>query len=36
MLLSLGLLVWLLLIFPKVFEQSSGPILRLVRQLLLS
>jgi flagellar biosynthetic protein FliR len=36
MLLSLGLLVWLLLIFPKVFEQASGPILRLVRQLLLS
>jgi flagellar biosynthetic protein FliR len=35
MLVSLGLLTWLLLIFPKVFEQASGPILRLVRQLLL-
>jgi flagellar biosynthetic protein FliR len=35
MLLSLGLLAWLLLIFPKVFSQAAGPILRLVRQLLL-
>ena len=34
MMLSLGLLAWLLLVFPKVFTQASGPILRLVRQLL--
>jgi flagellar biosynthetic protein FliR len=36
MLVSLGLLAWLLLVFPKVFSQASGPILRLVRQLLLT
>jgi flagellar biosynthesis protein FliR len=36
MLMSLGLLAWLLLVFPKVFSQASTPILRLVRQLLLS
>lgn len=36
MMLSLGLLAWLLLVFPKVFTQASGPVLRLVRQLLLS
>jgi flagellar biosynthesis protein FliR len=35
MLVSLGLLAWLLLIFPRVFTQASGPVLRLVRQLLL-
>ncbi len=35
MLVSLGLLAWLLLVFPKVFSQAAGPILRLVRQLLL-
>jgi flagellar biosynthetic protein FliR len=35
MMLSLGLLVWLLLVFPQVFAQASGPVLRLVRQLLL-
>src|SRR5581483_196050 len=35
MMLSLGLLAWLLLVFPKVFTQASGPVLRLVRQLLL-
>ena len=34
MMVSLGLLAWLLLVFPKVFIQASGPILRLVRQLL--
>jgi flagellar biosynthetic protein FliR len=36
MLVSLGLLAWLVLVFPKVFAQASGPILRLVRQLLLA
>ncbi|HYV61500.1 MAG TPA: flagellar biosynthetic protein FliR [Bryobacteraceae bacterium] len=36
MLLTLGLLAWLLLVFPKVFTQASGPVLRLVRQLLLA
>jgi flagellar biosynthetic protein FliR len=36
MMLSLALLAWLLLVFPKVFTQASGPILRLVRQLLLT
>jgi flagellar biosynthetic protein FliR len=35
MLLSLGLLAWLLLVFPQVFTQAWGPILRLIRQLLL-
>ena len=35
MLLSLGLLAWLVLVFPKVFTQASGPILRLIHQLLL-
>jgi flagellar biosynthetic protein FliR len=35
MLLSLGLLEWLVLVFPKIFSQASGPIMRLVRQLLL-
>jgi flagellar biosynthetic protein FliR len=35
MLLSLGLLAWLVLVFPKIFSQASGPIMRLVRQLLL-
>lgn len=34
MLLSLGLLAWLLLVFPQVFAQASAPVLRLVRQLL--
>lgn len=34
MLLSLALLAWLVLVFPKVFNQASGPILRVVRQLL--
>jgi flagellar biosynthetic protein FliR len=36
MLVTLGLLTWLLLVFPKVFTQASGPILRLVRSLLLA
>jgi flagellar biosynthetic protein FliR len=36
MLLSLGLLAWLMLVFPKVFTQASGPVMRLVRQLLLA
>ena len=36
MLVSLGLLAWLALVFPKVFAQASGPVLRLVRQLLLA
>jgi flagellar biosynthetic protein FliR len=36
MLVSLGLLAWLLLVFPKIFTQASGPVLHLVRQLLLS
>lgn len=36
MLLSLGLLAWLLLVFPKVFLQAWSPILRLIRQLLLA
>ena len=31
MLLSLGLLAWLVLVFPQVFAQAAGPILRLVR-----
>jgi flagellar biosynthesis protein FliR len=35
MLVSLGLLAWLLLVFPKVFSEAAGPILRLVGQLLL-
>jgi flagellar biosynthetic protein FliR len=35
MLVSLTLLAWLVLIFPKVFSQSSGPVMRLVRGLLL-
>jgi len=35
MLVSVALLAWLLLVFPKVFNQASGPILRTVRQLLL-
>jgi flagellar biosynthetic protein FliR len=34
MLLALTLFAWLLLIFPKVFEQSAGPVLQLVRSLL--
>jgi flagellar biosynthesis protein FliR len=34
MLLSLALLAWLVLIFPKVFSQSSGRILHLVQALL--
>jgi flagellar biosynthetic protein FliR len=34
MLVTLGLLTWLLLVFPKVFTQATGPVLRLVRQLL--
>jgi flagellar biosynthetic protein FliR len=34
MLLSLSLLAWLVLIFPKVFAQSSGRILQLVQALL--
>jgi hypothetical protein len=34
MLLSLALLAWLVLIFPKVFAQSSGRILQLVQALL--
>ena len=35
MLASLGLLAWLLLVFPQVFAQAAAPLLRLVRQLLL-
>jgi len=35
MLLSLALLAWLVLVFPQVLTQASGPIMRLVRQLLL-
>jgi flagellar biosynthetic protein FliR len=35
MLVSLALLAWLVLIFPKVFTQSSGQVMRLVRGLLL-
>lgn len=35
MLVSLGLLAWMLLVFPKIFTQASGPVLHLVRQLLL-
>lgn len=34
MLLSLALLAWLVLIFPKVFTQSSGKILQLIQALL--
>jgi flagellar biosynthetic protein FliR len=36
MLATLGLLAWLLLVFPKIFSQASSPVMRLVRQLLLS
>lgn len=35
MLVSLGLLAWLLLVFPQVFAQAATPLLRVVRQLLL-
>ena len=35
MMVSLGLLAWLVLVFPQVLTQAAGPILRLVRQLLL-
>jgi flagellar biosynthesis protein FliR len=35
MLLTLGLLAWLVLVFPQVLAQAAGPIFRLVRQLLL-
>jgi flagellar biosynthetic protein FliR len=35
MLVSLTLLAWLVLVFPKVFTQSSGQVMRLVRGLLL-
>jgi flagellar biosynthetic protein FliR len=35
MLLSLALLAWLVLVFPQVLTQAAGPIMRLVRQLLL-
>jgi flagellar biosynthetic protein FliR len=35
MLLSLGLLAWLVLVFPQVLAQAAGPVMRLVRQLLL-
>ena len=35
MLVTLGLLAWLVLIFPQVLQQAAGPVLRLVRQLLL-
>ena len=34
MLLALALFAWLLLIFPKVFEQSAGQAIQLVRALL--
>ncbi len=34
MLLSLSLLSWLLLVFPKVFTQSSLPVLQWIRGLL--
>ncbi len=36
MLLSLVLLAWLVSIFPKVFTQSAGPVLQVVRGLLSS
>jgi flagellar biosynthetic protein FliR len=36
MLVSLGLLAWLLLVFPQIFSQAAAPLMRLVRQLLLS
>jgi len=35
MLVSLGLLAWLVLVFPQVLAQAATPIMRLVRQLLL-
>ena len=35
MLVSLGLLAWLVLVFPQVLTQAAVPIMRLVRQLLL-
>ena len=35
MLVSLALLAWLVLVFPQVLTQASGPILRLIRQLLI-
>jgi flagellar biosynthetic protein FliR len=35
MLVSLGLLAWLVLVFPQVLAQAAGPVMRLVRQLLL-
>jgi len=35
MLVSLGLLAWLVLVFPQVLAQAAAPIMRLVRQLLL-
>ena len=35
MLVSLALLAWLVLVFPQVLAQAAGPIMRLVRQLLL-
>ena len=35
MLVSLALLAWLVLVFPQVLAQASGPILRLIRQLLI-
>lgn len=34
MLLTLVLLAWLVLIFPKLFTQSSGPVIRLVHRIL--
>jgi flagellar biosynthesis protein FliR len=35
MLVSLGLLAWLVLVFPQVLAQAATPIMRMVRQLLL-
>jgi flagellar biosynthetic protein FliR len=34
MLVTLALLAWLVIVFPKVFTQSAGPVLRLVRTIL--
>jgi flagellar biosynthetic protein FliR len=34
MLVALALLAWLVLVFPRVFAQSAGPVLQLVRSLL--
>jgi flagellar biosynthetic protein FliR len=35
MLVSVGLLAWLVLVFPQVLARAAGPIMSLVRQLLL-